>query len=215
MGFDKYYLMTEKNRVITEAYLVFQNDAGLVFRLLSKEMVGRIAEMKRIRYQKDETYAESFEADIYDMKLDKIYVDNIENVSATLRSELKVKVKFNTTISGIGPAKKDDEEVVNLEVAAKDISCGGFCFFCEKALDTSILYETIVPLWDEPMIVNFKILRKVEMPESHGFSYGCKFENLNYQEERVLREAIFRLQMMMQRKQRRSGAMGAFGGMKE
>ena len=208
MGFDKYVLMTEKNRVISEAYLVFSNDDGLVFRLLSKEMVGRIAEMKRIRYQKQETYAETFEADIYDMKLDKIYVDNIENVSATLRSELKIKAKFNTTISSVDDVENQEDEVYNLQVSAKDISCGGFCFVCERALDTSILYETIIPLWEEPMIVNFRILRKVEMPETEQYSYGCKFENLNHQEERILREAIFRLQMMMHRKQRRPGEVG-------
>lgn len=208
MGFDKYVLMTEKNRVITEAYLVFSNDSGLVFRILSKEMAGRLAEMKRIRYQKQETYAETFEGDIYDMKLDKIYVDNIQNVSATMRSEVKVKVKFNTTISVVDETEDEEGELVNLNVAAKDISCGGFCFHCGKELDTNYLYETIIPLWDEPMIVNFRILRKVFVPETEEYSYGCQFENLNYQEERVLREAIFRLQMMMHRKQRRPGQLG-------
>lgn len=208
MGFDKYVLMTEKNRTITEAYLVFSNDNGLVFRILSKEMAGRIAEMKRIRYQKQETYAETFEADIYDMKLDKIYVENISNVSATLRSELKVKVKFNTTISVVDEVEQEQDEVVNLQVATKDISCGGFCFHCSKELNTKYLYETIIPLWDEPMIANFRILRKVQMPETNEFSYGCQFQHLNHQEERVLREAIFRLQMMMHRKQRRTGEIG-------
>ena len=62
-------------------------------------------------------------------------------------------------------------------------------------LDTESTYEIVIPITSEPILADLKIVRKEFIPEENMFIYGSKFIDFNVNGERMLREAVFKLQM--------------------
>ena len=62
-------------------------------------------------------------------------------------------------------------------------------------LDKEGSYEAVIHVTSDPIVVGLDIVRKEFQPESNQYVYGSKFSDLNIVEERMLREAIFKLQM--------------------
>lgn len=62
-------------------------------------------------------------------------------------------------------------------------------------LDKENKYEVVIHVTSDPIVVDLDIVRKEFQPEQNQYVYGSKFLDLNIVEERMLREAIFRLQM--------------------
>lgn len=203
MATNKYVLLTENNVVLAEAVLVFSNGKNMVFRVSSAKSMSRLSGYNCLRYHKMESYAETFEGQVYDLKMDKIYLQEIKNISATMRSELKVKVKYDSIIRSV-----EDSSVINQSIHAKDISCGGMCFTCSQDLSTSIVYETIVPITSDPVIVGFEIIRKSQDEDTGEFIYGCRFRGMNNREEIMLRQAVYKLQMILYKKTKKRREMG-------
>ena len=200
MNEKKYLVLTDNNITLSEAYLIYMNAGYAVLRLKSERILKEISGMKFIRFHKLESYAEMFEGEVCQVKEDRLYVDGVVNISACMRSDLKVKVKSSSTITIADKDKKDGDGEERYLVSFLDISCGGLCIQSSADLDTDRVYEIIIPITVEPIMLNFEIKRKNFDEERKVYIYGGRFKNLNHNEERLLREAIFRLQMRENRK---------------
>lgn len=195
MRSEDYIILTHDNIKLCEAEIIYINSDRAAFFIDSVILLTRISHMEKIRFHKVEHYAEMFEAEVYQVKGEKLFVENLKNITAQLRSDLKMKVSYKSTVRMI-----DAISPLNINIQSRDISCGGICFQTEQDLMTTELYETVIPITHDPIILKFRIIRKIFDKEKNVYVYGARFIDLKHNEERMLRQAIFRLQMIARKK---------------
>ena len=107
------------------------------------------------------------------------------------REDIKVSVSFTTDIYTCKktPAKK-------YPVQVRDISAGGFCFYFSEALPygSSELYEIVFNHGRVPLVLNFYILWR-HLIINGRYAHGCEFLQLTKEEQDIVREYVFQLQL--------------------
>ena len=107
-----------------------------------------------------------------------------------MRKNLRVPVSVGSFIyplTGGWPGRR--------RVRTHDLSCGGVAFFTDHSLRAGERFEIVVPVTSEPLVVAGEVLR-VRPSESGGsILYAAKFVELCNDEETLLREAVFNLQL--------------------
>ncbi len=106
-----------------------------------------------------------------------------------VRENLRIPVNFITHVyptTGLwnGRAK----------IISNDLSCGGFAFFCDRELDVDEVVETIIPVTSKPLVLKLKVLR-TRILEDNRKMYAAEFHNMLHEEEMMVRETVFRLQL--------------------
>ena len=81
------------------------------------------------------------------------------------------------------------------KVRTQDLSCGGAAFFTDHSLRGGERFEIVIPVTSQPLVVAGEILRVRPSGESGSILYASKFVGLCNDEETLLREAVFNLQL--------------------
>lgn len=87
-----------------------------------------------------------------------------------------------------------------IPVEAVDMSCGGFAFKAENALQEGSIAELVIPNIENPVLLNIKVLHKETLSDGRVL-YGSKFLYECPQEE----QAVFRSVLSIQLEHRRAG----------
>ena len=74
-----------------------------------------------------------------------------------------------------------------------DLSCGGIAFYSEFDLEVHDEVEIVVTPTEEPVILHCEVLKRQEL--QNRFMYATKFVDMCEDEEVVVREAVFSLQL--------------------
>lgn len=107
-----------------------------------------------------------------------------------MRKNLRVLVRTGSFIYPLsGPWKG------RREVTTHDLSCGGIAFFCGRELQIGEQFEVVIPVTSEPLVVKGQILRQRDSEGRDGVLYAAKFIDMCNDEETMLREAVFNLQL--------------------
>ncbi len=107
-----------------------------------------------------------------------------------IRENLRIPVKFDTFILPI-----DGKWVARRKIRSHDISCGGFAFYSEEELQKDEVFETVIPITTQPLVLRVKVLRKDKISStSNKFLYAAEFLDMLHEEEILVREAVFLLQ---------------------
>ncbi len=81
------------------------------------------------------------------------------------------------------------------EMRSVDLSCGGVAFRSTAALAVGSVYQVVIPITSEgPLLLFIQVLR-VHLEPVGGNFYACKFVNMIDDEEAMLREAVFAIQI--------------------
>lgn len=121
---------------------------------------------------------------------DTILVEKIANLDPEIRRNLRVPVKFDTFLYPLpGSAWKGRRSAQSI-----DLSCGGIAFYTDCQLEPHEQVELVVTPTEEPVILRCEILRKQEL-QNDRFLYATKFVDMCEDEEVVVREAVFSLQL--------------------
>ena len=80
-------------------------------------------------------------------------------------------------------------------VRTLDLSCGGVAFFTDHSLRAREHFEVVIPVTSPPLVVPGEILRVRPSGEGGSILYAAKFTELCNDEETLLREAVFNLQL--------------------
>lgn len=119
----------------------------------------------------------------------EIYLEPIRPLSGNARMNLRVPVQFSSYLYPVSGGWKGRETIVS-----RDLSCGGAAFCCARRLEEGEIVEVVIPVTAQPLVVRLKILRTQPMPEEEFFYAGC-FVELVREEETMIREAVFSLQI--------------------
>ena len=79
-------------------------------------------------------------------------------------------------------------------IISHDLSCGGIAFFCARELREGEEAEVVIPLTAQPLILRIQILRRRPSAEVIPL-YAARFQDLIPQQEAMIREAVFGLQI--------------------
>ena len=80
-------------------------------------------------------------------------------------------------------------------VRTNDLSCGGVAFFTDHGLRAGERFEIVIPVTSEPLVVAGEILRIRPSGSGGALMYAARFVELCNDEETLLREAVFNLQL--------------------
>ena len=120
----------------------------------------------------------------------QLEVSKINRDTGDMRRNLRVPVRFKSLIYPVTGQWRGRREI-----ESNDLSCGGIAFFTDHSLSIGEHLEVVVPVTAEPLIVTGEILRMRPTDRPELILYASKFVNLCDDEETILREAVFNLQL--------------------
>lgn len=199
-----YFIMNESDERLAEAELISFGPDNMMMEVNSIDQMKLLKGRSVVHLSEQKKYAEILEGQVESIGDNQISIVNLKNLSAIMRQDLKVCVCFDEWIRPILPEDMEESEapvqVESVEIMAKDISCSGIGFYVTGEFNKNFNYELILPILSEPMIVELKIVR-VEFDEEMGrYLCGARFMNLRYEEERILRRTIMRMQVLEMRR---------------
>lgn len=78
-------------------------------------------------------------------------------------------------------------------ITADNLSSGGMAFYCDRELEDGELVQVVIPITAQPLLLNMEILRSTN--QQAGRLYAARFVDLLREEESMLRESVFNLQL--------------------
>ena len=121
---------------------------------------------------------------------DTVLLEKIAPLDPEVRRNLRVPVKFDTFLYPLPSSSWGGRRTAK----SIDLSCGGIAFYADCQLELHEQMEIVVTPTEEPVILRCEILRKQEL-QNDRFMYATKFVDMCEDEEVVVREAVFSLQL--------------------
>lgn len=120
---------------------------------------------------------------------DCLVLERLRALGEDVRQNLRMPVSFSSFLYPVTGDWKGRCAVESL-----DLSCGGVAFFCGQELGQGELAEIVIPITSSPLVVTCEILRR--RPDIRDIPlYQAKFVNLCHEEEMLIREAVFSVQL--------------------
>lgn len=121
---------------------------------------------------------------------DTVLMEKIATLDPEIRRNLRVPVKFDTFLYPLPGSSWTGRR----SAQSIDLSCGGIAFYTDCLLEPHEQLEVVVTPTEEPVILHCEVLKKQEL-QSGRFMYATKFVDMCEDEEVVVREAVFSLQL--------------------
>lgn len=121
---------------------------------------------------------------------DAVLLEKIATLDPEVRRNLRVPVKFDTFLYALPESPWKGRR----SIQSIDLSCGGIAFYADCQLEPHEQMEIVITPTEEPVILHCEVLRKQEL-QNGRFLYATKFVNMCEDEEVLVREAVFSLQL--------------------
>lgn len=131
----------------------------------------------------------SLEGRIVRREENRIYVEPVRSLGEDIRRNLRIPVRFVSYLYPVSGSWKG-----RVPVVSKDLSCGGIAFYCPRPLEKDETVEIVIPVTVQPLVLPLRILR-AEADEDGECFYAGRFAGLVREEENMVREAVFGLQL--------------------
>ena len=156
------------------------------------DKVDLVTEHKQFRLMSITDSSPSFEGTLVRCRNDMIQLEVRQTAASgnDMRKNLRVPVRVNSFIYPV-----DGNWAGRRDVETNDLSCGGVAFFYRGELAIGETFEIVIPVTSEPLVVQGEILRSRAGDPDGPVMYAAKFVDLCNDEETLLREAVFNLQL--------------------
>lgn len=118
-----------------------------------------------------------------------VYLEPIRALDESVRQNLRMPVRFTSFLYPVSGQWKG-----RVQIISKDLSCGGLAFYSHWPLEVGEIVQAVVPVTTQPLLLTMRILRAGSTKEE-GTSYAGRFIGLVREEENMVREAVFNLQL--------------------
>lgn len=120
---------------------------------------------------------------------DVITLEKLKTLGKEIRQNLRMPVRFDSFIYPLTGSWRGRRPVVS-----DDLSCGGVAFYCGEPLEIGERVEIVIPITSRPLVLRAEVLR--QRPTNYDMPiYAAKFVEMVYDEERMVREAVFSVQV--------------------
>lgn len=118
-----------------------------------------------------------------------IVVEPVRPLEQSLRRNLRIPVRFDSFIY-----PKSGKWKGRAAIVSRDLSCGGLGFYCTRPLEEQELVQVVIPVTNQPLLLDMEILHWRAGVEGAPL-YSARFPSLLREEESMVREAVFSLQL--------------------
>lgn len=187
------YLLLDSGGVPLAQAKIQGEPSGTLWQLrILGEKEDEVLEHKNFKLMSITDSSPSYEGTLVRSRNDMIQLEVRKTAAAgnDMRKNLRVPAEvhsFAYPVSGSWRGRR--------EVDTHDLSCGGIAFFCGREFQIGEQFEIVVPVTSEPLVVKGQILRQRPTDGREGTLYAAKFVELCNDEETLLREAVFNLQL--------------------
>lgn len=120
---------------------------------------------------------------------DVAVLEKMSDLDPEFRRSLRVPTRFASFVYPISGSWKG-----RMAVQSIDLSCGGISFYGPDGMAIGETAEVVVPTQSNPIIVTMQILRKHQLKNDKTY-YAAKFAALQSEEDRLICERVFSLQL--------------------
>ncbi len=186
-----YLLMDSRGTAIARGRIQGKTDGPFWQIQVEDGKIDKILEHKKLKLLSIVDAGPSYEGTIVRSRNDMIQLEvtKIKREDGDMRKNLRVAVRFKSLIyplTGYWRGRR--------AIESNDLSAGGIAFFTDHSLQVGEQVEVVIPVTAEPLIVRCELLR-IRPTERKEILYAAKFVNLCNDEETILREAVFNLQL--------------------
>lgn len=154
--------------------------------------IDEILEHKKLKLLSVMDAGPSYEGVIVRSRNDMIQLEvtKLDQDAGDMRKNLRVVARFRSLIYPLSGSWKGRREV-----ESNDLSCGGVAFYTNHSLQAGERLEIVIPVTSEPLVLKCQVLRLRPTERPSSVLYAAKFVDMCEDEETVLREAVFNLQL--------------------
>ena len=134
----------------------------------------------------------TLQGEVVGSSYDDLKLRRVES-KADVREMLRVDVAFDSLIYPVDGTWNGRHKVEFV-----DLSCGGIAFFCEESLQRGEQFEIVIPVTPQPLLMRCSVLRAWE--KNGRQCYAAKFTDMCHDEEKLICEAVFAIQLSQQKK---------------
>lgn len=153
--------------------------------------IDEILEHKKLKLLSITDTGPSYEGTIVRSRNDMIQLEvaKLPPADGDMRRNLRVEVHFKSLIYPVTGRWRGRRGV-----ESNDLSAGGVAFFTDHSLQIGEKLEIVIPVTSQPLVVQCELLR-MRPTERSDILYAAKFVGLCHDEEIIMREAVFNLQL--------------------
>lgn len=186
-----YLLLDSKSNPIARGRIQ-GNTSGQFWQIQVEDgKIDEILEHKKLKLLSIMDTGPSYEGTIVRSRNDMIQLEVTKLIPAAgdMRKNLRVVVRFKSLIYPVTGRWKGRRQI-----ESNDLSAGGVAFFTDHSLQVGEQLEIVVPVTSQPLVLRCEVLR-MRPTERSDILYAAKFVDLCNDEETLLREAVFNLQL--------------------
>ena len=187
-----YLLLNEFNVPVARGRLLNSVDAPQVQVKLVEGQIEAIKELSMLKLVGLTMDQPSLQGKVLRCGSDSFVLGEIAS-GASIRETLRVSVNFETLIYPV-----DVTWTGRRKVRLEDLSGGGLSFVCTEKMERGSCVEVVIPITPEPLVVKAQILRVKEQGEQTF--YAAKFVDICYDEEKLICEAVFAVQLKQRKR---------------
>lgn len=193
IGFH-YIILDSAGTLLSHAVLECPPDAAVWYVRLTDDDPHPYAEGERIHLVGMEDQAPSRSGYVLDRRDAVLRLNPADTLGEDMRRNLRIPVRFDSFIYPLTGHWTGRRSIVSY-----DLSCGGVAFSCLQRLEDGEVVEAVVPVTSQPLVLRTQILRRLDAgrPDER---YAAKFVDLMHEEEIMVREAVFGLQLQGRRR---------------
>ena len=157
-----------------------QVDAGDIKRVLSHEYVSLVSTSEKVP---------ATEGRIVACDGNTITVESVRELGEEVRRNLRMPLRFESFLYPVSGSWKGRAPILS-----NDLSCGGLAFFCARPLEVGEIVQVVIPVTSQPLLLTLRVLRQRPSGEPIPL-YAGAFTELVHEEEMMVREAVFSIQL--------------------
>ena len=188
-----YLLLDSKNNPIARGRIQGKTDGPYWQIQVEDGKIDEILEHKKLKLLSMTDSGPSHEGTIVRSRNDMIQLEVVKLAPATgdMRRNLRVVVHFKSLVYPVTGHWRGRREI-----ESNDLSAGGIAFFTDHSLQIGEQLEVVIPVTSQPLVMRCQVLRIRPTPEAAvPIMYAAKFVDLCDEEETLLRESVFNLQL--------------------
>lgn len=121
---------------------------------------------------------------------ERVTVEKLQRLDSELRQNLRMPTSFETLIYPLTGRWKGRRWI-----ESNDLSCGGISFFTRYPMEAKEQFELVIPITTQPVILRCEIIRERPCSREGMVMYAAKFIEMCHDEEMLVREAVFSVQL--------------------
>lgn len=197
LGGKLYFLSVSQSHFVAKGYLERKIEERTLQLQIPDGQIRSVLSHEFIRLVDVDGEQHPFRCQLVGHHEDVITLEVLEILSPEMRYHLRIPVHNESFVYPISGNWKGRRAIQLL-----DLSCGGVAFYSTPGLQQGEQLELVVPVMEPPMILKAQVIRTQLFQDGRVF-YAAKFVDLCHDEEVMIRRAVFDVQLMDERANRR------------